>query len=637
MARFNMARFNLARFNLARFNLARFNLTRVVEPQFAHLLLVASCLQFMLAPTRSHAQPPQPNATTEQEPEGTGVQEMWYGTLDAESRIFRFVLELHSDDNNNDNKQWTGSLLSLDEGRAKFPLDSLRRDDQQLSFEIKASAARFESQLANAGKPSVGKPSADKLSGDKTTGGKWKQGRASLDLNFVRVDAVPPENITTLWTGQLNAVVQKLDVAFRELASGQVLFDSLSQRAGGFVATKTINGDEVIFEVPAIKAKFTGKQNAEGSEIVGSWRQGLVPLSLTLTKSDIKALEVAPPNRPQTPQPPFPYDSALVTVANSEQAGVELSGTLTLPHGVDRAPAVILISGSGPQDRDETIVDHKPFWVIADHLSRNGIAVLRFDDRGVGESKGNHAAATSLDFASDVRSLFQFLQSHERIDPERIGLCGHSEGGLIAPMVAAREPQVAFVILMAGTGVNGEKILISQSRLLLEASGVPAVEIERQAKSQKILIDLAKQSPPLSLDAFKTQAFAAIEPHLSQQELASEQAKLSVAQAAAQLTSPWFRFFLSYEPTDALKQLTCPALVLNGEKDLQVDPKLNLPAIEAALKASQSTHYQLFELLKLNHLFQTCQTGNVSEYAEIEETISPQVLSLITDWILQLP
>ncbi len=615
---------------MARFNMASRNLTRVVEPQLALLLVLASCLQFMLAPTQLHAQPPQPNATAEQEPEGKGVQEMWYGTLDAESRIFRFVLELRADDN--DDKQWTGTLLSLDEGRAKFPLDSLRRDDQQLSFEIKASSARFESQLADAEKPN-----AKKLSADKTTGGKWKQGPASLDLNFVRVDAVPPENITTLWTGQLNAVVQKLDVAFRELASGQVLFDSLSQRAGGFVATKTINGDEVLFEVPAIKAKFTGKQNAEGSEIVGSWRQGIVPLSLTLTKSDLKALEVAPPKRPQTPQPPFPYDTEDFNVTNPEQAGVALAGTLTLPHGVERAPAVILISGSGPQDRDETIVDHKPFWVIADHLSRNGIAVLRFDDRGVGKSQGNHATATSVDFASDVRALFQYLRSDDRIDASRIGLCGHSEGGLIAPMVAAREPDVAFVILLAGTGVNGEEILISQSRLLLEASGVPAVEIERQAKSQQILIDLAKQSPPLSLDAFKTQAFAAIEPHLSQEELASEQAKLSVAQAAAQLTSPWFRFFLSHEPTDDLKQLTCPALVLNGEKDLQVDPKLNLPAIKAALKASPSTHYQVVELPKLNHLFQTCQTGNVSEYAEIEETINPQVLSLITDWILQLP
>ncbi len=573
------------------------------------LMVIFFCLEAaaQAAPQAAAAQPPAEQADVE----------LWYGTLDADVRIFRFMLELRSDPA----KKWTGTLISLDEGRAKFPLDELKLNDKVLSFEIKASAAKFESSLQG---------------NNKTVDGKWKQGAAALDLNFERVDEMPQEKLRVLWTGQLNAVIQKLDVAIRELESGEVLFDSITQRAGGFVASKTVDGDEVVFEVPALKAKFTGKQNSEGTEIVGSWRQGIVPLSLTLTKSEAKEIEVAPLKRPQTPQPPFPYEIEEVEVENLWRQGVKLSGTLTLPQGVERAPAVVLISGSGPQDRDETIVDHKPFWVIADHLSRNGIAVLRFDDRGVGKSTGDHATATSSDFASDAGSIVKFLQAHERIDAKRVGLCGHSEGGIIAPMVAAKVPGVAFVILLAGTGVNGEQILLSQSRLILAASGVPENEIERQGKTQRILIDLAKEFQDISADEFAKKASAAIEPFLTEEERASDQAKASVTQAAAQLTTPWFRFFLTYEPATNLKKLTCPTLVLNGEKDLQVDPKLNLPAIEAALKEAKLKDYKIVEFPMLNHLFQTCKTGNVTEYAEIEETINPKVLETMTTWIQSL-
>ncbi len=574
--------------------------------------MALGCL-VVLFPVVSAAQAAPQSPVAQSTSERTDV-DLWYGTLDADARLFRFVLELHSDSE----KKWTGTLISLDEGRAKLPLDELILNDNVLSFEIKASAARFESRRE----------------GDsKTVDGNWKQGGASLALNFERVDEVPQEKLRALWTGQLNAVVQKLDVAIRELESGEVLFDSISQRAGGFVASKTVNGDEVVFEIPALKAKFTGKQNADGSEIVGTWRQGIVPLSLTLSKSEAKELEVAPVKRPQTPQPPFPYRIEEVEVQNLWRQEVKLSGTLTLPHEVERAPVVVLISGSGPQDRDETIVGHQPFWVIADHLARNGIAVLRFDDRGVGKSTGDHATATSADFASDAESIVKFLQVHDRIDAKRIGVCGHSEGGIIAPMVAAKVPEIAFVILLAGPGVNGEQILSSQSRLILAASGVAEAEIERQGKTQRIIMDLAKEFQDISADELARKARAAIEPFLTEEERNSDQADAAVTQAAAQLTTPWFKFFLAYEPATHLKKLTCPTLVLNGEKDLQVDPKLNLPAIEAALTEAKLKEYKIVEFPKLNHLFQSCKTGNLTEYAEIEETINPKVLETMTIWI----
>ncbi len=571
------------------------------------LILLASLMWLAAGRPCSAQVPPLPQAG---EP-----SELWFGVLDAEVRKFRFVLELQQDGQD----AWTGKLISLDEGKREFPLDGLKRGDGVLRFDITVSAGHFEGRLTT----------------DAKAEGQWEQGQAKLPLNFERVAAVPQEALAARWVGQLNVLIQKLDVAFRELESGEVYFDSLTQRAGGFVASKQVEGDVVVFDVPAVKGTFEGTYSEDRSEIVGKWKQGLFPLDLTLRKSAADVAAAEPVKRPQTPQPPFPYEVVQVTVPNPQSPNVRLAGTLTLPRTTEPVPGVVLISGSGPQDRDESIADHRPFAVIADYLTRRGIAVLRFDDRGTAQAAGVFGTATSHDLAGDVQALRGFLRAHPRINAEQVGLCGHSEGATVAAMVAAEEPETAFVIMLAGPGVNGEEILVSQLRLILEASGVDQEQLARQASMQKIYIELAKQSPPVSQEQFASQALAAIQPYLTADEAEAEQAAQLVAAAAAQLLHPWTRFFLTYEPSSSLSKRACPTLVLNGSKDLQVDARLNLPAIKAALTPEQLKYFTIEELPGLNHLFQECTTGNVDEYQQIEQTMSPRVLQRMAEWIHQ--
>ncbi|MEZ6136868.1 MAG: alpha/beta fold hydrolase [Pirellulaceae bacterium] len=551
-----------------------------------------------------------------EQPASPQPTELWYGVLDAKVRKFRFVLEL-----NRVAESWQGQLLSLDEGGRRFPLDELVRNQDSLSFQIKSSAGSYSSTLNEA---------------SSVADGKWLQRGAELELRFELVPAVPQEKLAALWIGEMNVLIQKLTMVFRELENGEIYFDSASQKVGGFVASKNVQGDEVEFSVPALKATFKGQISPDGAELKGTWKQGLLPVPLTLKKSTAGEIDVAPIRRPQTPQPPFPYNIEEVKVENSVADRIQLAGTLTVPPGNARVPAVVLISGSGPQDRDESIADHKPFRVIADHLTRRGIAVLRFDDRGVGESQGQFATATSEDFASDVAACVGFLRADQRIDAGKIGLIGHSEGGLIAPLVAAQDNEIAFAVLLAGTGVNGDKILRRQMRMIMEAEAVAEDEIVRQLQIQSIFLDLAKQRPPLNKDEFIAAAERDVAAFLTKAEKDSGTDKVMIDAAADQVLSPWFRFFLTYEPASTLEKLSCPLLAIGGSRDVQVDAKQNLPVIAAALERSKSTNFKTVELPGHNHLLQECSTGSLKEYQQIEQTISPQVLQLLAEWILQV-
>ncbi|MEM7559842.1 MAG: alpha/beta fold hydrolase, partial [Planctomycetota bacterium] len=394
---------------------------------------------------------------------------------------------------------------------------------------------------------------------------------------------------------------------------------------------------KVVFEVPGVKGTFTGTLSEDGEKLEGKWKQGFVSPSLVLEKVDVAEADAdaAGPNRPQTPLEPFPYNVSELTFYN-EAAGIKLAATLTVPkQSSNPVPAVVMVSGSGPQDRDESLAGHKPFWVISDHFSRQGIAVLRFDDRGVGKSEGDYASATSADLASDAAAAVEFLRSRQEVDPKRIGICGHSEGGLIAPMVAAKDKDLAFVILMAGTGVNGEEILKSQSVLILKASGASERIIEQQSALQKALLKLALQNPALEAQAFVEKAEELVV-ELTDAKEGSAEANAAAKAAAAQLGGPWMRYFLQYEPTTNLEKLSCAVLAINGSKDLQVDPDLNLPVIEKALKKAPTENYKIVELDGLNHLFQHANTGSPSEYGDIEETFDPATLKLMSDWILGL-
>lgn len=342
------------------------------------------------------------------------------------------------------------------------------------------------------------------------------------------------------------------------------------------------------------------------------------------------------PNRPQEPKLPLPYIEEHISYKNLE-ADVTLSGTLTLPTSQGPFPVVLLIAGSGPNDRDETVFGHKPFLVLSDHLTRQGIAVLRFDKRGSGKSTGNYDIATSQDFSDDVLAGIAYIKSRKELNLNQIGLIGHSEGGLIAPMVAAKSRDVAFVVLMAGPGVNGEEILYEQRASLHRAAGETEDVMSQSRKFQEQMFTLVKRESDPQIAAEQLQEIAknymATLPE-TQEKVTLESLESQAARIKKNIE--WFRYFLTYDPSTALKQVRVPILVLNGELDLQVSPKQNLPVISKALEEAGNKDFTIVELPQLNHLFQTCETGSIEEYEKIEETLSPSVLNLITEWVLEV-
>jgi uncharacterized protein len=425
------------------------------------------------------------------------------------------------------------------------------------------------------------------------------------------------------WMGTLDTGAIKLRLVFHiaETAKGlAATLDSLDQNTKGVpVGNVTLTGSTLTLEIPQIGATFEGQRSADGARIDGRFTQRGATLPLALTRvTNATQLER---RRPQTPVKPYPYREEEVTFDNTS-AGVTLAGTLTLPQGPGPFTAAVLITGSGPQDRNESLMGHQPFLVLADHLTRKGIAVLRYDDRGVGKSTGTFASATSADFATDAEAAIAYLQTRKEIAPRKIGLIGHSEGGMIAPMIAARNVHVAFIVLMAGTGVRGDEVLVAQAAAVAEAMGAPKPVVDQIA---------ARQRETLALVKTETDEAALIK---KLQEL-NPGAGAQIATQVRQMRSAWFRFFLDYDPALVLRKVTVPVLAINGAKDTQVVASQNLPAIRAALDAAGNKNVQIVEFPGLNHLFQTAKTGAPAEYGEIEETMAPAVLETISTWVAQ--
>ena len=425
------------------------------------------------------------------------------------------------------------------------------------------------------------------------------------------------------WKGEISAQGMKLKIVFHLEQSNNIWsgkMDSPDQNAFDIPIEKVaVVKDSVFISDNRIKLNYKGK--LQDNQIDGKFTQGFFSTKLVLTPG-----KTSKPNRPQTPIGPFNYKEEELIIKN-EKDNIELAGTLTFPKNKKKAPLAILISGSGAQDRDETLFNHKPFAVIADYLTNNGYAVFRFDDRGTAKSTGDFLKANSFDFASDVEAILNFFLTRKDINSKQIGLIGHSEGGLIAGIVAANNPKIAFVISLAGPGVKGNEILEVQSYLIGKDMGLPEEQLQQAKKINKALYGF------IEAEDWKDFDYSADRVIRKYKLIQPEVATFKNEELIQQILPPninWFKTFLITNPIDFYNKIKAPVFAINGEKDIQVNYNQNIPPLKQSFsnKKSSSKIYP-----KLNHLFQHATTGSVNEYKEIEETISPEVLNDIITWL----
>ena len=373
----------------------------------------------------------------------------------------------------------------------------------------------------------------------------------------------------------------------------------------------------------------TATLNADGSRLSGTFTQGGQSFPLELSRAAAGAV-LPSPKRPQEPKRPFPYREEEVTYRN-DRAQIRLAGTLTLPPAGGPFPAVVLITGSGAQDRDETIAGHKPFLLLSDYLTRRGFAVLRVDDRGVGGSELGPPAATTQDFADDVRAGVSYLKARKEVDAKRIGLIGHSEGANIAAIVAAGSPEIRFVVMMAGSGIPGDQLLYLQAAAVARLQGASPEVVAWDRTIREQVYELVKAERGV---VDENQRKALLERVPAAPGAGNSVSARIMAQTLLKASSgPWFRYFIAYDPVPTLATVTCPVLALIGDNDVQVPAAENLPAIRRAFELGKNRDHTVMSLPRLNHLFQTSVTGAPTEYGTIEETIAPSALTVIGDWV----
>ena len=445
---------------------------------------------------------------------------------------------------------------------------------------------------------------------------------ALLTYSAAHAQQAPRPSLSGNWSGE----VATLEFTFHltDPASGPraATLDIIEQNVRGLVVDFQAPGDSVYLRLSKpIAAQFTGRRSADGRQLTGEWQQGLRAFPLTLTRAG--AGEATGPKRPQQPHAPFPYQSADVTFRN-EKAGISLAGTYTLPADMGPFPAVVLLTGSGPEDRNETYQGHQPFAVLADYLTRHGIAVLRFDDRGVGQSGGTLKGTTSADYTTDAQAALAWLRTQPGIRKNQVGLIGHSQGGTAAIGAAGQPGGPDFLVLLAAPGLPGDELLVQQSLALARLQTTDPAQLASTEKMQRTMTQIIQKTP----DDTQAQGqlllyYSAISPQLAAQ----------VKPQLPMLTSPDYRHLLADRPALTLARVRCPVLALGGSKDVQVPTTRNLAATAAGLKAAKNCDVTVQELPGLNHLFQTAKTGAPNEYATIEETFAPAALQVIGDWI----
>ncbi|MCV9926107.1 alpha/beta hydrolase [Flavobacterium sp. LS1R49] len=458
-----------------------------------------------------------------------------------------------------------------------------------------------------------------------------KQFILSLLIGLISMTVFGQE-ITGQWNGVLNVQGTQLRLVFnitKSDTSFKSTMDSPDQGAKDIpVTTTSFENSTLKLTVANARIEYEGTLGKD-NKIVGTFTQAGHAFPMNLSREKIEKEKLV---RPQEPTKPYPYYSEEVTFKN-EKAGITLAGTLTLPKKEGVFPVVILISGSGPQNRDEELMGHKPFLVLSDYLTKNGIAVLRYDDRGTAASTGDFKTSTSFDFATDVQAAVNYLQTRKEINKQKIGLIGHSEGGLIAPIVASNSKDINFIILLAGPGIPGDQLLLLQQKVIAEAAGMNNAEIQKSQEMNKTAFGIVTKSK--NAEQLKTDLTTYITK--ASESATDKPAGITEAEyikmQVDKISSPWMVNFLKYNPVPTLEKVKCAVLALNGSKDLQVPPKENLSAIKEAVLKGGNKNITTKELPNLNHLFQECETGLPKEYATIEQTFSPIALNEILSWI----
>ena len=536
----------------------------------------------------------------------------WHGTLATPGGELRLRLTIRQSEDG----ALAADLESLDQAPGqKIPVSEISIEDGQLAFVIAAIGASYEGRW----QPQDGR-----------FVGTFVQGMR-LPLTFARGGGQASPVVSGLdgvWRGHVTRNDVRLRLVLR-IATGDrgtsATLGSPEMYAIAPVSGLARDGDSVSFAVPLVGVRYSG--TLVGERITGTWsREDAADQTVEFVRSGSDPETVA---RPQLPRPPFPYRVEEVRFANPEAPEITLAGTLTLPEDGGPFAAAILISGSGPHDRDEEIIPgHKPFAVLADHLTRAGIAVLRYDDRGVAGSSGTHAGATSADFATDANAAFAFLSRRDDVDPRAIGFIGHSEGGIIAPLAALENEDLAYLVLLAAPGTRTEPLLDAQLRAIGPSQGATAAELERQALNQALMLAAA------AADGTAAEIEARLRADLTDDRLRAAGLPPGWREViVARATDPWWRYFARYDPAPVLARIRIPVLAINGSLDRQVVARENLEGIAAALRHAPDVTVR--ELSGLNHMFQTAPTGTPGEYGDIEETFAPAALELVSGWITQ--
>jgi uncharacterized protein len=438
-----------------------------------------------------------------------------------------------------------------------------------------------------------------------------------------------------VWVGKLlvNSLELRLvlNVFYLSSDSLRATLDNPDQGVKGIAVDEIrISPDSLGFQIRRLMAIYHGGFNSTKDTLNGIFFQAGMKLPLVLAAQAGEFVL----KRPQEPQPPYSYRTEEVTFRNPK-ASIKLSGTLTMPQVTGKFPAIILVTGSGPQNRNEELMGHKPFLVLADMLTNMGFVVLRYDDRGVGKSEGDFATATTYDFAEDAASALQYLRGRPEVDTSRLGVLGHSEGGIVAEILASEPGVVTFAVLLAGPALKGEEILKMQSKLISRNSGIPEKQIEESQGLSNQIYSVLKKNSDNEKAAQKIRRL--MEDYNKKAAGRKDADTLPQAEIDIQvrtLTSAWFRTFLTLDPIEYIRKIKCPILALYGEKDLQVPAPENAQEMEKGLLFAGNDLGSVITIQGVNHLFQTADIGLPSEYGKIEETLSPSMLDTLKDWLM---